>query len=139
MNQGFLNFDAPAPEPAAPLAASSQFAEDDSDWVHCYWWATKGGEWGDWWRALPTYERSRWLALYKEQAAQHRDSAMPTPDAIASHLQASFKNFRTMAVRWALEIEEHSDSEGSATSMPDHSTIGCSSGPTASPRYHVNP
>jgi hypothetical protein len=93
----------PPPAPASPPASHAPNASDP-DWVRCYWWATYGGLRGDWWRAIPQGERDAWLALYRQHHTT--DGPMPRPEAVAPHLQASYRNYRTLAVRWALELQE---------------------------------
>lgn len=108
-----FDFEAPAPAIALPFgvvdadAGTTVDYTGDPDVVRAYWWVTNGGLHGSWWRALPNYERNAWVMHYKAEAALARaDKPMRPARLVHGLLFSSHDNFRNMATRWAMEIEE---------------------------------
>jgi hypothetical protein len=108
-----FDFELPAAKPALPMgvvdadASTTLDYKDDPDLVRAYWWATNGGVHGDWWRALPIYERNTWVMHYKtEVALAGPDKPIRSARQVHAALYSAHDTFRTLAIGWALEIEE---------------------------------
>jgi hypothetical protein len=113
MSQPEFNFELPAAKVPLPFGVvdadtgPSVEYKGDPDVVRAYWWATRGGLDGDWWRALPSYERHNWVTHYKaEVALAGPGKPIRTARQVHDMVSGGFEETKAMAERWAKEIEE---------------------------------